>query len=151
MLSEKYFQVRRMVSQGTKIRRARLTHYFWCVRRTPRREITFLSADLYENSSVGRASVQWGGRPRPPNAMAARDGRPTNLSHVGCAPRTVKWRAVPALQLISLVSRFLLGNENGWRSSASPGGAPCAPYKYYVLIMVRGTHPTIIPAAPRTS
>jgi hypothetical protein len=33
---------------------------------------------LYENSSVGRASVQWGGRPRPPTDMAARDGRPTN-------------------------------------------------------------------------
>ena len=34
---------------------------------------------LYENSSVGRASVQWGGRPRPPTDMAARDGRPTNM------------------------------------------------------------------------
>ena len=30
---------------------------------------------LYENSSVGRASVQWGGRPRPPTDMAAK-GRP---------------------------------------------------------------------------
>jgi hypothetical protein len=34
-----------------------------------------------KNSSVGRASVQWGGRPRPPTDMAARDGRPTNTSH----------------------------------------------------------------------
>ena len=37
-----------------------------------------LTAHLYENSSLGRASVQWGGRPRPPTNMAARDGRPTN-------------------------------------------------------------------------
>ena len=41
----------------------------------------YLNANLYENSSVGRASVQWGGRPRPPTDMAARDGRPTNTSH----------------------------------------------------------------------
>jgi hypothetical protein len=40
-----------------------------------------LIALLYENSSVGRASVQWGGRPRPPTDMAARDGRPTNTSY----------------------------------------------------------------------
>jgi hypothetical protein len=33
---------------------------------------------IYEKSPVGRASVQWGGRPRPPTEMAARDGRPTN-------------------------------------------------------------------------
>jgi hypothetical protein len=26
---------------------------------------------------VGRASAQWGGRPRPPTDMAGRDGRPT--------------------------------------------------------------------------
>jgi hypothetical protein len=37
---------------------------------------SFLSADWYEKSSVGRASVQWGGRPRPPTDMAARDGPP---------------------------------------------------------------------------
>jgi hypothetical protein len=30
---------------------------------------------------AGRASLQWGGRPRPPTNMAARDGRPTNTSH----------------------------------------------------------------------
>jgi hypothetical protein len=36
---------------------------------------------LYENISVGRASVHRGGRPRPPTDMAARDGRPTNTSH----------------------------------------------------------------------
>ena len=30
---------------------------------------------------VGRASVPWGGRPRPPTDLAARDGRPTNTSH----------------------------------------------------------------------
>jgi hypothetical protein len=42
---------------------------------------TGLMAILDENSSVGRASVQWGGRPRPPTDMAARDGRPTNPSH----------------------------------------------------------------------
>jgi hypothetical protein len=42
---------------------------------------SLLSALLYENSSVGRASVQWGGRPRLPTNMAARDGRPTNTSH----------------------------------------------------------------------
>ena len=30
---------------------------------------------------VGRASVQWGGRPRPPTEMAARDGRSTNTSY----------------------------------------------------------------------
>jgi hypothetical protein len=36
---------------------------------------------IYEKSPVGRASVQWGGRPRPPTEMAARDGRPTNTSH----------------------------------------------------------------------
>jgi hypothetical protein len=42
---------------------------------------SLLSDDLYENISVGRASVQWGGRPRPPTDMAARDGRPTNTSH----------------------------------------------------------------------
>ena len=47
LLSEKYFQVRRMVSQRTKIRRGRLTRHSWCVRRTLRREITFLSADWY--------------------------------------------------------------------------------------------------------
>jgi hypothetical protein len=35
----------------------RLTRHSWCVKRTLRREITFLSVDLYENSSVGRASV----------------------------------------------------------------------------------------------
>jgi len=40
-----------------------------------------LMAFLDENSSVGRASVQWGGRPRPPTDVAARDGRPTNTSH----------------------------------------------------------------------
>jgi len=39
-----------------------------------------LIALLYENSLVGRASVQWGGRPRPPTDMAARDGRPTGIS-----------------------------------------------------------------------
>ncbi len=39
-------------------------------------------AGLYENISAGRASVQWGGRPRPPTAIAARDGRPTNTSHL---------------------------------------------------------------------
>jgi hypothetical protein len=44
-----YFQVRIMVSQDTKIRRARLTRHSWCVRRTLRREITFLSADWNEN------------------------------------------------------------------------------------------------------
>jgi hypothetical protein len=42
---------------------------------------SLLSAILYKNSLVGRASVQWGGRPRPPTDMAARDGRPTNTSH----------------------------------------------------------------------
>jgi hypothetical protein len=41
-----------------------------------------LSALLYENSLVERASVQWGGRPRPPTDMAARDGHPTDISHV---------------------------------------------------------------------
>ena len=40
-----------------------------------------LIALLYENSLVGRASVQWGGRPRPPTDWAARDGRPTDISH----------------------------------------------------------------------
>jgi hypothetical protein len=42
---------------------------------------------LYEKSSVGRASAQWGGRPRqwggrprPPTFMPARDARPTNPS-----------------------------------------------------------------------
>ncbi len=54
---DKYFQVRRIVSQGAKIRRARLTRHSWCVRRTLPWEITFLSAGLYGNSSVGRASV----------------------------------------------------------------------------------------------
>jgi hypothetical protein len=39
---------------------------------------SLLIAHLYENSSVGRASAQWGGRPRPPTDMAARDGPPTN-------------------------------------------------------------------------
>ena len=42
---------------------------------------SLLIAGLYENISVGRASVQWGGRPRPPTDIAARDGRPTNTSH----------------------------------------------------------------------
>ena len=35
---------------------------------------------IYENSSVGMASVQWGGRPRPPTDMADRDGHPTNTN-----------------------------------------------------------------------
>jgi hypothetical protein len=35
-----------------------------------------------ENNSVGRASVQWGGRPRPPTDMAAMDGLPNNTSHL---------------------------------------------------------------------
>ena len=48
LLSEKYFQLRRMVSRGTKIRRARLTRHAWCVRRTPRRQKSFLCADCYE-------------------------------------------------------------------------------------------------------
>jgi hypothetical protein len=47
LLSEKYFWVQRMVFQGIKIRRVRLTRHSWCVRRTLRREITFLSADWY--------------------------------------------------------------------------------------------------------
>jgi hypothetical protein len=47
LLSEKYFLVRRMVFQGTKIRRARFTRHSRCVRRTLRRETTFLSADWY--------------------------------------------------------------------------------------------------------
>ena len=34
LLSEKYFQVRRMVFQGNRTRRARLTRHAWCVRRT---------------------------------------------------------------------------------------------------------------------
>ena len=51
---------------------------------------------------------------------------PAGIRHAGCAPRTMTWRAVPALRLIPLVSQFLLGNANGWRSSASPGGAQCA-------------------------
>jgi len=42
---------------------------------------SLLIVGLYENISVGRASMQWGGRPRPPTDMAARDGRPTNTSH----------------------------------------------------------------------
>ena len=37
---------------------------------------SFYVSRLLENSSVGRASVQWGGRPRPPTDRAARDGRP---------------------------------------------------------------------------
>ena len=40
-----------------------------------------LANGIYENSPVGWASVQWGGRPRPPTDMAARDGRPTNISY----------------------------------------------------------------------
>ena len=47
---------------------------------------SLLIALLYENSSVGRASVQRGGRPRPPTNMAARDGRPTNTVVDSTAP-----------------------------------------------------------------
>ena len=43
--------------------------------------LNFYERNFIENISVGRASVQWGGRPRPPTDMAARDGRPTNTSH----------------------------------------------------------------------
>jgi hypothetical protein len=31
---------------------------------------------------VGLASGQWGGRPRPPTDMAARDSRPTNTQAI---------------------------------------------------------------------
>jgi hypothetical protein len=74
LLSEKYFQVLRMVSQGAKIRRARLTRHSWCVRRTLRREITFLSVDWYE------AGPRW--RPRP--LTCSRTGlsrRPESSAH----------------------------------------------------------------------
>jgi hypothetical protein len=36
---------------------------------------------LYVTIAVGRVSPQWGGRPRPPSSLAARDGPPTNTSH----------------------------------------------------------------------
>jgi hypothetical protein len=76
LVSDKYFQVRRMVSQGAIIRRARLTRHSWCVRRTLPWEITFLSAGLYGNSSVGRASV-----PATGSANGAQ-----------CAPHINLWR-----------------------------------------------------------
>jgi len=66
-VSEKYFQVRRMVSRGTKIRRARLTRRYWCVGRTLRREITCLSADWYYGRLAHRscrASTCCQGAPR---------------------------------------------------------------------------------------
>jgi len=48
------------------------------------------------------------------------------------------WRAEPALRLIPHVSQFLLSNAKGWRSSGSPGGAQCAPYKNSALIVEKG-------------
>jgi hypothetical protein len=41
---------------------------------------SLLIAILYVNSSVGRASAQWGGRPRPPTDMAAGTAAPPTQS-----------------------------------------------------------------------
>ena len=51
--SEKYFQIRRMFFQGTKIHRARIMRHSWCVRPTLRRESTFVSADWYQAAAGG--------------------------------------------------------------------------------------------------
>jgi hypothetical protein len=52
--------------QGTKIRRARPTRHFWCVRRTLRREITFLSPAGYKFAETLMAQ---GGRRRVTPAL----------------------------------------------------------------------------------
>ena len=60
LLSEKYFQVRRMVFQGTKIRRARLTRHSWCVRRTLKGNYLFerrLISDCRRRDFGGRNRV----------------------------------------------------------------------------------------------
>ena len=36
---------------------------------------------FYENNLVGRASVQWGGRPRPPTDLAPRECRLTTTTN----------------------------------------------------------------------
>ena len=50
-------------------------------------------ANLYESRPRwGKGqSVQWGGRPRPPTAMTARDGRPINTSVVGRVSQRHAW------------------------------------------------------------
>ena len=69
----------------------------------------------YDHNPVRRASVPWGGRPRPPTDMAARDGRP-RLSPWGRRGRLPCTCIYSHCQKFSLYGRMLII-------------APCPPFR----------------------